>query len=296
MLKTLGLLALLLSPLPSLKAETPSPLLLQLRETDIAHASPEIETKGGGVAHISVPAIAVHLPEPAAATGLAVVVCPGGSYREVGGFANGMRAVPYFVPKGAAVIVLKYRTRPPSTNVINDALEDAKRAVRLVRHHAGSWGIDPQKIGMIGSSAGSHLILNLATHSDPGNPAAHDPVERESCRPDFMALLCPWPNRQPITDFPITSKTPPAFVACAEDDQVAHVAFSAAIVEACQKAGVPATFWRIPSGGHTAFKQVKNPAYQWPEKVTQWLEEIDLAPAGSSLERQPPASQGIQRD
>lgn len=273
MLKNLSLLALFFSTLPSLKAEAPASLLLQLRETNSAHASPEIETKGGGIARISVPAIAVHLPDPAIATGLALVVCPGGSYREVGGFVDGMRAVPSFVPKGAAVIVLKYRTRPPSTDVISDALEDAKRAVRLVRHHAEAWGINPQKIGMIGSSAGSHLILNLATHSDPGNPAAPDLVERESCRPDFMVLLCPWPNRQPITDFPIDRKTPPVFVACAEDDKVAPITFSAEIVQACKKAGVPATFWRIPSGGHTAFKQVKNPGYHWPEKVAGWLEE-----------------------
>lgn len=104
-----------------------------------------------------------------------------------------MRTVPFFVPRGAAVIVLKYRIRPPSKSVEADALEDARRAVRLVRYYSKDWGIDPQCIGMIGFSAGFHLILNHATHCDDGNHDSDDPVERESCSPNFMALLCPWP-------------------------------------------------------------------------------------------------------
>lgn len=249
------------------------PLSLPLWESEDRSIGQEVVTSSGGVAMVSRPEIVVHLPDPAVASGLALIVCPGGSYREVGAFADGMRTVPYFVPKGTAVIVLKYRTRPPSTNVETDALADAKRAVRLVRHHAKGWGIDPDRIGMVGSSAGSHLILNLATHSDGGDPDAVDMVEKESCRPDFIALLCPWPNKQTVEAFPIDSSTPPAFIACARDDTVAPISFSESIVAAMTSAGVSVDFWPVEKGGHTAFKQIRNPAYHWMDRVVKWLKK-----------------------
>jgi acetyl esterase/lipase len=264
--------ALLFTALLTVNAWAQPPLMLKLREGDVS-AGPEVETKGGGVANISVPEIAVHLPDPATATGMAFIVCPGGSYREVGAFSDGMGTVPYFVPKGAAVVVLKYRTKPPSTDVVTAALADAKRAVRLVRHHAKDWAIDPQKIVMIGSSAGSHLTLNLATHADAGNPAAEDPVERESCLPNYTVLLCPWPNKQTVDQFPINREMPPSFVACAKDDQIAPIAFAESIVEACKKAGVPSELWAVENGGHTAFKQARNPASLWPDRIVAWLKE-----------------------
>ncbi|MFV0338398.1 MAG: alpha/beta hydrolase [Chthoniobacterales bacterium] len=236
----------------------------------------EYVTNKGGVAMVSRPEIVVHLPDAETATGLALIVCPGGSYREVGLFADGMRTVPFFTPKGVAVIVLKYRTRPPSRNVVNDALEDARQAVRLVRYHAKEWKIDPERIGMIGSSAGSHLVLNLATHFDNGNSDATDAIGRENCRPNFIALLCPWPNKQTIADFPVTSESPPAFIACAKDDTVAPITFSESIVNAWKGASVPVKFWPLEKGGHRAFKQIKNPAYQWMERLTEWLEKERL--------------------
>lgn len=249
------------------------PLVIPLRDSDPAATVPEVVTPSGGVAMVSRPEMMVHLPDPATASGLALVVCPGGSYREVGAFADGMRTVPGLVPKGVAVIVLKYRTRPPSANVVNDALADAKRAMRLVRSHAKEWRIDPNRIGTVGSSAGSHLVLNLATHWDLGDSTASDLVERESCRPDFVTLLCPWPNSESVEDFPISKDTPPMFVACAEDDKVAPIAFSEGIVAACQKSEVPVEFWVLERGGHTAFKQKNNPAFQWMERMEAWLKK-----------------------
>jgi len=271
MTKFLGLFICVLGLSGHIFAEQPEAFSVVLRASDPPAPVAEVTTAGGGVAMVTRPEMAVHLPDPAVATGLALVVCPGGSYREVGAFADGMRAVPYFVPEGVAVIVLKYRTRPPSQNVIDEALEDAKRAMRLIRFHAQEWGINPSRVGMLGSSAGSHLILNLATHADPGNPSASDPVDRLTCRPDFIALLCPWPNKQPVTDFPFDKNSPPAFVACAIDDPVAPITFSEDLVNAMHAAGVDAELWKLEKGGHRAFKQVKNPAYQWPERLVSWL-------------------------
>ncbi len=248
--------------------------MLRLREGEAPANAPEVMTKGGGVANVSVPEMAVHLPAPGEANGLALLVLPGGSYREVGAFADGMRTVPHFVPKGVAVIVLKYRTRPPSRDVVRDALADAQRAMRLLRAHARDWGI--KRIGVVGSSAGSHLALNLATHADGGATDASDPVERESCRPDFLVLLCPWPNGRGAEQFPIGAETPPAFIAGAKDDRIAPLAFAEDLVAAYRKAGVPVALWELESGGHTAFKQVHNPGYHWMARATEWLQEQRL--------------------
>ncbi len=264
----------LLGILLSATAWAQDPIVLKLRDGDTAASTPEVETKDGGISNISVPEMIVHLPDKQKATGAAVLVCPGGGYREVGSVADGMGAVPYFVPKGVAVIVLKYRTHPPSTDVANDALADAKRAMRLVRLHAKEWGIDPQRFGVIGSSAGSNLTLNLATHCDRGDATSKDPIDVESCRPDFIALLCPWPNQKTVADFPIGNDMPPTFIASAKDDKVAPFTFASDLADACKSAGVPTEFWPIEAGGHTAFKQARNPANQWPEHIVAWLKKI----------------------
>lgn len=240
----------------------------------VANAVPESIDAAGTVSNVSVPSIEVHLPPRASATGLALIACPGGSYSRVGLVTSGMGMVDYFVPKGVAIIVLKYRTRPPSTAVEADALADAKRAVRLVRLHAVEWAIDPARVGMVGGSAGAHLVLNLATHGDRGDPRAPAQIDRQSCRPDFIGLLCPWPNRQPIGDFPVTRETPPAFVASARDDRVAPSEFAESIAAAYAQAGVNCQLWLLPKGGHTAFKLGANrgEGSGWPQRFSTWLE------------------------
>ncbi|MEN9635627.1 MAG: hypothetical protein RL077_4031 [Verrucomicrobiota bacterium] len=260
------------------------PLTLPLWEGTPPNASgnsgPEIVDAAGSVGNVSAPTIAVHLPPRERATGAAFIVCPGGSYSRVGLFASGMGTVGHFLPQGIAIIVLKYRTRPPSTDVIADSLADAKRAVRLVRRHAAGWNIDPARIGLIGSSAGSHLVLNLATHWDRGDARAPIAVDRESCRPDFIGLLCPWPNRQPIADFPITPETPPMFVCSARDDQVAPSTFAADIAAAAGTTGVSCRLWLLERGGHTAFRLTnrRTEGSQWPERLIEWLEESVAIP------------------
>jgi acetyl esterase/lipase len=248
------------------------------RATSVAESS----DAAGTVSNVSVPSFDVHLPPREQATGVALIVCPGGSYSRVGLFTSGMGTVDYFVPRGVAIIVLKYRTRPPSTAVVADALADARRAVRLVRLHAVEWNIDPSRVGMVGSSAGAHLVLNLATHWDRGDPGAAALVDRLSCRPDFIGLLCPWPNNQPVSDFPITRETPPAFVASARDDKVAPAAFAEGIAAAYARAGVKHRLWLLERGGHTAFKLGANrgEGARWPDQISAWLAK-DIA-AGSS--------------
>src|SRR6266550_8245672 len=134
-----------------------------------------------------IPTLAAYLPEPASATGAAVVICPGGGY---GGLANheGEHYARFRNELGVAGFVLKYRLgsggyRHPVM------LKDAARAVRTVRARAGEWKLDPKRIGIMGSSAGGHLASTLLTHFDAGDPAATDPIERQSSRPD-LGILC----------------------------------------------------------------------------------------------------------
>jgi len=250
----------------------------------VPEAGPEAWEKGDSISNINIPSLAVHLPDRTKATGLAFIVCPGGSYTKVGRFSTGSGMVEDWVPRGAAVIVLKYRTRPPSLHVEDDALADARRALRLVRSRASEWGIDPRKIGMVGTSAGSNLILNLLSHEDQGNSAASDPVERESCRPAFAALLCPWPDQKTMEDYPLAPGTPPIFIASALDDRIAPHAFAASLADACRRAQIPAELWTIAKGGHTAFSPgQKGEGAAWPRHFEKWLVAQGVVPAANGL-------------
>lgn len=225
----------------------------------------------GTVGNVSVPTLTIYLPPADQATGIALLYCSGGSYNKVSAVSDDVGNAAYFVPKGVAVVVLKYRTSPPSLD-FSAALADAARAIRLVRHRSKEWNIDPKKIGMLGGSAGGHLILTMATHWDRGKKDAFDPIDRESCRPDFVALLCPWPAKQSIKDFPINKETPPALICSARDDTVAPVSFAQDIKHAYDQAGVPAQLWIIDSGGHTAFSNMKDaPGAGWVDQFWSFL-------------------------
>ncbi|MCF7837417.1 MAG: DUF6067 family protein [Candidatus Marinimicrobia bacterium] len=228
----------------------------------------------GTVGNVSVPAMTVYLPPKDKATGVALVYCSGGSYNKVSSASDHIADADYFVARGMALIVVKYRTRPPAEDY-SAARADGKRAVRIVRHHAREWGLDPAKIGMLGGSAGANLILNVATHWDRGQPEAEDSVERESCRPDFIALLCPWPARQPLSDFPVDQDTPPALLCSARDDPIAPTAFAEGLAAAYETVGVPVKLWTIPKGGHTAFTQGR-PGEAWREHLWDFMKRIGL--------------------
>lgn len=247
---------------------------------------------------VGIPGMWIHRPEGEGKGRMALIVCPGGAYVRLANYKVGNGAVPEFLPKNVVVIVLKYRTVPPSRpvrvpkvgqdptdnpkysvlrDVEMDALDDAKRAVRLVRLHAKEWGIDPHKIGMIGWSAGSNLTLNLASHFDQGTPTDDDMVERESCRPDFIALMCPWPSKSTIENYPISAAAPPAFIASARDDQSAPTTFAEAIYAQYKAAGVPAELWQVDQGGHRAFSYGSTgEGMKWPAHLWDWLVKMRI--------------------
>ena len=252
------------------------PLTIPLWDGDppnfIQDAGPEIKFPQwpNTVGNVSVPSIVVYLPPVDLATGVAMIYCSGGSYNKVSAASDDVCDAKHFTSRGVAVVVLKYRTSPPSPD-FSAALRDAQRAVRLVRHHAAEWKIDPRKIGMLGGSAGGHLILTLATHWDRGSEDAKDEVERQSCRPDFMTVLCPWPNKQKASEFRITQETPPALICSARDDQIAPIDFAEEILQAYRTVGVSAELWAIDQGGHSAFSNLKTAAgAAWIDQFWRW--------------------------
>lgn len=277
-------------PAPVKRAEVPSgvanpsvgaPLTLRLWPGDApglrANPGPEVAEAAGRVSNVSVPTLDVYLPPRDRANGAAIIICSGGGYVRLAAGPLGKGAAEVFGPSGYAVFSLKYRVRPSAQDAFPEALADARRAVRLVRSHAAEWGIDPRRIGMVGFSAGANLILNLATSADAGRPDSADPVERFSCRPDFVGLAATWSNNQKIVDLAVDGRVPPAFVMHARDDGVARFGFASEIEAAWKQAGVPVELHVYDRGGHMAFNFPKPAVDEWPARFSEWLRRTNPA-------------------
>ncbi len=218
-----------------------------------------------------IPTLTPYLPAPDAATGAAIVICPGGGY---GGLANheGDHYARWLNESGIAGFVLKYRLAPAGYRHPT-MLRDAARAVRTVRARAGEWKLDANRIGIMGSSAGGHLASTLLTHFDAGKPDAQDPIERQSSRPN-LGILCyavitmgqfthqgskrnllgdnPSPElvRDLSNELQVTRETPPCFIWHTFEDTAVPVENSLQFAEALRRAGVPFDLHIYQKGGH----------------------------------------------
>lgn len=181
---------------------------------------------------------------------------------------------------GVAVIGLKYRTRPPhkvdNAGIMEITLLDAKRAVRLVRHRATEWKLDPRKIGVVGYSAGANLAMNLATNFDAGDPQADDPIECHSSRPDFAVGLGTWHWRKKESPFKFSKNSPPVYLVHATTDKPVEIAQQ--IVADLRKLGVPARLDMFEEGGHGVGNLISTrvqhdfPPAKWPHLLLKWLD------------------------
>lgn len=217
--------------------------------------------------NVSVPELWVYRPQKEERNRAALMICPGGGY---GILAMGLHVgnvVGMFNGQGVVVLALKYRTRYGTNNVAEDAVMDAKRGVRLIRHHAVEWGVDPARVGVQGYSAGANVCLNLLCRYDEGDPGAADPVEKQASRPDFVALMCPWPAGKAISAYTVQTNPPPVFIASAEDDKTATTAFAREIGDEVKRQGGRVEFFIVPTGGHGAFHYgvSTGPGGKWPE-------------------------------
>jgi acetyl esterase/lipase len=235
---------------------------------------------------------------PAKANGAAAVICPGGGYGGLVTGAEGSGIAQWLNAHGVTGIVLEYRLPRGRAFV---PLLDAQRAIRMVRAKGKEWGCDPQRIGIIGFSAGGHLASTAATHFDAGNAAATDPIERVGCRPDFAVLVYPVitmseqthrgskqnllglsPSSETVELFSnekqVTPKTPPTFLAHALDDKAVTPDNSRLFYEALQKQNVPSRYLELPSGGH-GLNGYKGPMWDaWQSGALKWLASLGLIP------------------
>jgi len=233
--------------------------------------------------NVAVPTMTVYPPK-GKNTGVAVVVFPGGGYRILAIDLEGTEVCDWLTSSGITCVLLKYRV-PDSGPYPKSpaALEDAQRTVGLVRFHASEWHINPQKIGVLGFSAGGHLAAALSTHYSQRLYKAVDMADEVSCRPDFAVVIYPGylaladKNFELNPDIHVTSDTPPTFLLQTEDDRVAHVESSLRYYEALKAAGVPVEMHLYTEGVHGyGLRRTKLPVTGWPQLVDVWLRTIGM--------------------
>lgn len=180
-------------------------------------AEPE-KNVGSNVVNIHNPSITPYVPEAAKSTGTAVIICPGGGHSKLCLGHEGYALAQWFQDRGIAAFVLKYRLarEPGSTYTIQDhAMADARRAIRLIRSRAAEWHVNPERLGILGFSAGGELAAFAAMKNDPGQKDAVDPIEQQSSRPDFQALIYPGTSGL----FEAEKGMPPLFIAAGYGDR-----------------------------------------------------------------------------
>ncbi|HEX3356253.1 MAG TPA: alpha/beta hydrolase [Tepidisphaeraceae bacterium] len=237
------------------------------------------------VENVSRPTMTVYSPKESN-TGAAVVVFPGGGYKKLAIDLEGTEICDWLTSRGITAVLLKYRVPADWVGPYAEspaALQDAQRTLGLVRFHAAEWHIDPHKIGVIGFSAGGHMVAATSTHFDKRSYAAVDAADKESCRPDFAIALYPghlWNEDEGFVlnpNVPVTSKTPPTFILQAENDPVDPVYHSLVYYVALKKAGVPVEMHLYAEGGHGfGLRRTKLPITGWPALVEKWLGTIGV--------------------
>lgn len=240
-----------------------------------------------------IPTITLYTPKEGTANGAAFVVCPGGGY---GGLADHEKApiAEWLAAHGVTAVTLKYRLGPRYHHPVE--LGDAQRAIRTVRFNAKEWNIDPNRVGILGFSAGGHLASTAATHFDDGDPNAADPVDRFSSHPDLAVLVYPVitfsgpyshagtranllgdnPAPELLTllsnEKQVTKRTPPTFLVHTVQDSVVPVENSFLFASALRKAGVPFELHVFETGEHGYGLGGSDPVLSaWPDMCIHWM-------------------------
>jgi len=252
--------------------------------------------------NIQNPEISVFLPSKRMASGQAVVICPGGGYWVLAYDLEGTDIAKYFNSIGVAAIVLKYRLPTTGNSVVPhiSPLMDAQRAMRLVRFNAQSWNINPDKIGIMGFSAGGHLASTLGTHFDEGKTDTTDSIERVSCKPNFMVLMYPVisfndsichkgskealigknPDKNLVNYFSnelqVKDNTPPTFICHASDDKTVPVENALIMYKALKIKNIPVELHILSEGGH-GFGLALNNSHiaSWTNALQEWLKSLN---------------------
>jgi len=228
--------------------------------------------------NVSKPTLSVFKPAAEKDTGAAVLVCPGGGYHILALDLEGTEVCEWLNSIGVTGVLLKYRVpKRPGLEKDAVAIQDAQRAMGLVRQHAGDWGLDARRLGVLGFSAGGHLSAALSTRFELRSYAPVDAADQLSCRPDFAVLIYPGyltdkeQGDRVAADLPLSTNTPPMFLAMSQDDPVRVenvLQFGAAL----QAAKVPFELHVYPTGGHGyGLRRTDNPVTSWPDRTADWL-------------------------
>ena len=228
--------------------------------------------------NVSKPTLSVFKPAAEKDTGAAVLVCPGGGYHILALDLEGTEVCEWLNSIGVTGVLLKYRVpKRPGLEKDAVAIQDAQRAMGLVRQHAGDWGLDARRLGVLGFSAGGHLSAALSTRFERRSYAPVDAADQLSCRPDFAVLIYPGylsvkeQGDRVAADLPLSTNTPPMFLAMSQDDPVRVenvLQFGAAL----QAAKVPFELHVYPTGGHGyGLRRTENPVTSWPDRTADWM-------------------------
>ena len=240
------------------------------------------------------PSITIFLPTKNQATGTGVIVCPGGSYTALASNHEGRQVANWLNSLGIAAFVLKYRLGPRYHHPVE--LGDAQRAIRLVRAHAAEYGVAPDRVGVLGFSAGGHLAATMGTHFDSGIATDADVIQHSGSRPDFLVLGYPvisltteythkgsllnllGDNPDPklaqslSNELQVTAQTPPTFLFHTTEDKTVPVENSVLFYLALRKAGVAAELHIFERGPHGVGLALRDPALgMWPELLANWF-------------------------
>ena len=231
----------------------------------------------GTITNIHYPTLTVFLPEPDRATGVGIVVAPGGGLAKLGFQGGGVEPARFLADRGFAAFVLKYRLpREPGVpyKFEEHSLQDGQRAVRLVRSKAADFGISPEKVGMLGFSAGGEVVSITSYRSGAGDPQAIDPVNRLDGRPAFQMLVYPGPLGIPSR---LPAGSPPAFMVIAADDP--HTSVVINLMNLFRESDIDYEAHVYARGGHGfgVKKSGRKSLEHWPDRMIDWLQDEVVA-------------------
>lgn len=258
---------------------------------------PAANSRPGIISNVIIPELEIYMPEKEKSTGAAVVICPGGSYKVLSYQGEGIKTAQEFMRNGVAAFVLKYRL--PDDAIMIDKkigpLQDAQQAIKVVRENAAKWGIDINRVGIVGFSAGGHLASTEATHFDK---ALIENPNNTNLRPDFLVLVYPVismqdnlthkdsrtnllgasPTKEVIdlysNELQVNEKTPPTYITHAADDKLVDVDNSITFFEALRHHNVPVEMHIYPKGGHGFVLGQKTEDWMMP--LFKWLKNTKM--------------------